>query len=278
MKLSTFLIPPVMALSALCVEPSIAVADGSCDQQCQLARKAQDPLASIRAVVLDNTVGFDNDRDPQSYATQVQPVYSLPTEGRYNVILRGIVPVVGVRDGVVLPPLGSEPRGQSSYTTGLSDSIVQAFLSPKSDRDLKFGIGPQVSLRTRTRDDLAGPGWGGGISAVVTGFSGRWSYATIVGQHWGQDDYSVATINPVLIYNSDLLGGSYFGYSNSLTYNWEASSGNRWQIPLGLTAGKTFPRDNGSAIDVSMGYYKMVERPEGGLESQFKFAVTLIWP
>ncbi|MCA0905702.1 hypothetical protein LCM27_04760 [Ruegeria marisrubri] len=278
MNLPNLLIFIVMALCALGGRPSTAIADGRCDQQCQLARKAQDPLASIRALVLDNTIGFDSDRDPQSYATLVQPVYSLPSEGRYNVILRGTVPVIGVRDGVVLPPLGPDPRGRSSYSTGLSDSIVQAFFSPKSESDLKFGIGPQVSLRTRTGDELAGPGWGGGVSAVVTGFSGRWSYAAIVGQHWGQQGYSVATINPVLIYNSDLLGGSYIGYSNSLTYNWKASSGNRWQIPLGLTAGKTFPLDNGSAIDLSMGYYKMAERPEGGLESQFKFAVTFILP
>lgn len=274
MKIRHFL----SAVLALLICAPGAQADPNCDAQCQIARKAQDPLANIRALVFDNTIALDGERDPLSYAVQMQPVYSLPTEGAFNVILRATLPVIGVRNGVVLPPLGPDPRGGASYSWGLSDSMLQAFFSPKTEGDLKFGIGPQVSLRTRTRDELAGPGWGAGLAAVVTGFSGRWSYAAIIGQHWGQNDYSVATLNPVLIYNSDLLGGSYIGYSNTITHNWRAAPGQKSQIPLGLTWGKTFARENGSAVDVNLGYYRMIDPPNGAPTSQVKFGVTLIWP
>lgn len=263
---------------ALAVTASAVKAESGCDEQCQLARKVQDPLANIKALVTDNTIAFDKERDPLSYGVQLQPVYSLPTDGSYNVILRGIVPVLGVRNGVVIPPIGTDPRGGSSYSWGISDVIMQAFISPKTEGNLKWGIGPQVSLRTRTRDDVAGPGWGAGLTGVITGFADRLSYGAIVGQHWGQDGFSVGTINPVLIYNTDWLGGTYFGYSNSLTYNWKAAAGEKWQIPLGITAGKTFARANGSAIDLSVGLYKMVERPQGAAESQFKFGLSYIWP
>ncbi len=255
-----------------------AMADDGCDAQCQIARKAQDPLANIRALIFDGTVGFDTQRDPLSYATQIQPVYSLPTDGGYNVILRGTLPVMGLRNGVVVPPLGSDPRGGSQYDWGVGDTILQAFFSPKSNGDLKVGFGPQLSLPTRTNGTFAGPGWGAGVTAVVTGFAGPVSYGAIVGQHWGQDGFSLATLNPVLMYNTDLFGGTYLGYANTITHNWQAPSGQRWQVPLGLTFGKTFARPNGSAVDVNLGLYRLVKRPTGGAENQLKFAVSLIWP
>lgn len=253
-------------------------ADPDCDEQCQLARKAQDPLASIRALITDSTVALDKERDPASIGTQLQPVYSLPTEGNFNVILRGIVPVLAVRDGLVLPRLGDEPRGGSSYESGVSDLVLQSFISPKTGGNLKFGIGPQVSLKTRSSRAVAGPGWGAGISAVVTGFSGPVTYGMIAGQHWGEEGYSVATINPVLMYNAPVFGGSYVGYANSMSYNWKAESGDRWQIPLGLTAGKTFGLKSGAAIDFSLGAYRMVKRPQDGAEGQIKIGLSLILP
>ncbi|WP_170347605.1 hypothetical protein [Ruegeria atlantica] len=269
----------VLKLAAcLSVIGTLLHAEASCDAPCQIARKAQDPLASIRALVLDSTVAFDNERDPLSYATQVQPVYSVPADGSFNVILRGTVPILGVRNGVVLPPLGPDARGGSSYGWGISDTVIQAFFSPKTDGDLKFGIGPQISLPTHTRDELAGPGWGVGLAGVITGFKGRWSYAAIVGQHWGEDGFSVTSINPVLMFNSDLLGGMYFGYANTITHDWQSATSDAWQVPLGLTMGKTFARGNGSAVDVNFGFYRMGKRPVGGAESQLKIALTTIWP
>ncbi|MCV6584250.1 MAG: hypothetical protein OIF47_01810 [Marinibacterium sp.] len=266
------------ALIALCGWAGMAQADDGCDAQCQIARKVQDPLANIRAVITDNTIGFDDERDPLAYGFQVQPVYSLPTTGDYNVILRGIVPIVGARNGVVLPPLGGGPRGSAQYDWGLGDVVLQAFVSPRGSGGIKFGLGPQISLRTRTNDAAAGPGWGGGLTAVVTGASGRWTYGGIVGQHWGQDGFSVASINPVLMYNSDLFGGSYLGYANTMTYTWDAPGSERWQVPVGVTFGKTFPRADGSAIDVNIGAYSLAARPDGAAKSQLKFGLSLVWP
>ena len=35
-----------------------AAAQEDCDEQCQAARKAQDPLADARAIMTDNTISF----------------------------------------------------------------------------------------------------------------------------------------------------------------------------------------------------------------------------
>ena len=40
----------------------------------ELARKAQDPLADVRAVMTDNTIAFGTSDDDTSYGFQIQPV------------------------------------------------------------------------------------------------------------------------------------------------------------------------------------------------------------
>ena len=114
------------------------------DALAEFARKAQDPLGDVKALMTDNTIGFNGGpNDDTSYGFQLQPVYSLDTTGNWNMLLRGIVPVVGLDPGVVIPPIGPEPRPPNGSTWGISDSIVQMFFSPKSDSAWKWGSAPR---------------------------------------------------------------------------------------------------------------------------------------
>lgn len=272
---------PALALASLllCGVWQPAWSQEECDEECQRLRDAQDPLANVKAVMTDNTIAFGTDPDDDvAYGFQIQPVYAIPTDRGFNFIARGIVPLVGVESGASLPKLGSDPVDGSGNTFGLSDTILQGFFVPQTAGDIKFGFGPQVSLRTRTDSALAGPGWGGGAAAVVFGFAGDLSYGGIVGHHWGQDSFSLSTLQPIVFYNSELFGGSYVGYNNSITYDWDADSSDRWQVPLGVTVGKTFLFDSGHALDFNVGGYELLERPSGGADWQFKFGISLFFP
>ena len=163
-------------------------------------------------------------------------------------------------------------------TWGLSDVLLQGFVVPKTDLGIKFGFGPQVSLRTRTAAAVGGPGWGGGLAAVAFGFAGSLSYGALLGHHWGQDDYSLTSLQPIVFYNLELFGGSYIGHNNSITLNWNADSGDHWQVPLGLTVGKTFLLEGGYALDASVGGYGLAVRPDGGADAQLKFALSVFFP
>jgi len=256
----------------------VAAQEDGCDADCQRLRDAQDPLADVRAIMTDNTIAFGTADDQTSYGFQIQPVYSIPTDKGFNFIARGIFPIVGAQEGATLPPLGPDPVGGSGLTWGLGDTILQGFFVPESDGGIKFGIGPQISLRTRTDEAVGGPGWGAGVAAVAFGFAGDLSYGGILGHHWGQDDFSLTTLQPIVFYTVDVFGGSYFGYNNSITYNWSADSADRWQVPLGLTVGKTFLFDSGYSFDVNFGGYGLVEAPRGGGDAQFKFGLSLFFP
>lgn len=271
-------IPAVALLTGLFLAPALLWADDPPSAE-DLARKAQDPLADVRAIMTDNTIALGTADDEASYSFQIQPVYSIPTVRGYNWIARAVIPIIGAPAGAGLPRLGNDPLPEEGTTWGLSDTMVQLFWTPKTDADVKWGAGPQVSMPTATSERVAGAGWGAGLSAVVFGFSGSLAYGALVNHHWGQDDYSVSAVQPILYYNIDRLPGVYAGYNNTITYNWNADSENRWQVPVGLTTGKTFGVGSaGHAMDLSLGGYWLAEKPEGGADWQLKFGVSLFFP
>ena len=245
-----------------------------------MARALQDPLANIKMLANDNTISFNSgeDEDDTTFNLQLQPVYSIATE-KLNYIPRAVIPIIGVEPGVVEPPLGPNPVPGDGSTWGVSDSIVQLFMSPVSDSSFKWGIGPQVSLKTRTSDRVAGPGWGAGLAAVVVGsFSENLSYSGIISHHWGdEDDFESTTIQPMVFYNFPNIPGMALSYNNSIVYNHNARSGNEWTVPLGLTLSRTWALSGGGGFDLGLGYYRLVESPEGAGDSQLKLALTFIF-
>ena len=245
------------------------------DALAEFARKAQDPLGDIKALMTDNTVAFNGGpNDETSYSFQLQPVYSLDTKGNWNMLLRGIAPIIGIEPGVVAPPIGPEPRPPTGSTWGIGDPIVQMFFSPKSDSAWKWGIGPQVSLDTSTSDRVAGPGRGYGAAGVIFGGVGNFAIGAVGMYHWGEDSFEVGTIQPIIMYNFPNAPGYYLGYNNAITYNPKATSGNEWQVPVGLTFGRTSLLGNGDGLDLSLGAYDLAKSPDGGHSWQLKVGIS----
>ncbi len=243
----------------------------------EAARKAADPLGDVRAIMTDNTFAFGagKDGDDTTFGFQLQPVYAIPTE-KMNMILRAVIPIIGVEPGAVVPPIGSEPRPEDGSQWGVSDAIIQYFFSPKSDGSLKWGIGPQVSLETHSSERSAGPGWGGGVAAVVFGGAGQWSIGGILMQHWGAGgDFSLMTLQPIVMYMPKSIPGAYIGYNNSMTYDWKAEDSNdALTVPLGLTLGKTIVLGSGDFVDLSVGAYPLAVRPDGAASWQLKLGFS----
>ena len=148
------------------------------------------------------------------------------------------------------------------------------FFSPKSDAVWKWGAGPQVSLDTSTSARVAGAGWGVGVAGVIFGGAGNFAIGGVFGYHWGEDDFEVGTVQPIVLYNFPSKPGMYLGYNNTVTYNPKASSGNKWQVPLGLTLGRTLLLGSGDGLDLSVGAYELAKRPDGGHDWQFKFGIS----
>ncbi|WP_171212858.1 hypothetical protein [Ruegeria sp. HKCCA5426] len=251
----------------------------ACDAACQAARKAANPLADTKALITDNTIAFrTGTNDDDSYNFQLQPVYSVPLENA-SLVLRGIIPIQGVQPGAVLPPSIVDPSPDDDLTWGIGDSTVQAFYAPTPGASgIALGYGLQVSMPTHTDDALAGAGWGAGPAFVVFGQAGELSWGAVVAHMWGEDDFSVSILQPILNYG--LGEGWYVGYNNVISYNWNAPGNDEaWAVPLGLTAGKTsiINEAKGTAMDVSLGYYVLERRPEGGPNRQVKIGLSFFF-
>ena len=189
------------------------------------------------------------------------------------------------RLAVAVGAAGSSPPVQSVASSAVITKDIAVFMiettfifSPKGDGSIKWGIGPQVSIKTHTSDRVAGPGWGGGVVAVIFGGAGNWALGAIGMQHWGEDDYSVGTLQLTALYNFESTPGMYLGYNNAMTFNWEASSGDKVTVPLGATFGRTLPLSGGAGIDLSVGAYRLVERPTNAPEWQLKFGISYFFP
>lgn len=271
----------LMVLTAVAIDTATVYADGAAE----MAKKLQNPLANIKALMTDNSIAFDTgDDDGTSYGFQFQPVYAIDVPERgFTFIPRAVIPVLGLEPGTKTRITGQNgdpiPSGSSSVW-GLGDSIVQFFFAPHLKSDWKWGIGPQISVPTHTDSDLKGPEWGAGVAGVITGeIVPNLSFSGIIGNHWSFDGkYSVASIQPVLFYNLEALPGAYIGYNATISADWKADSDNVWTVPLGLSIGKTFDMGKGNGLDLSIGPYWNAVRPNGAAKWALRFGVSWVFP
>ncbi len=265
----------VTALIAMCCATAVLGQDAA-----EMSRKLQDPLANIKALMTDNGVEYKTGQDETSYMFSVQPVYAIPFDDKgFNFILRGVFPIVGLAPEAQKPILGEPlPAGDES-TWGLGDGQVQMFFSPQSESSWKWGLGPIIAMPTATDPKLRGTGWGAGAAGVLVGsLSESVSLSIVGGQSWGQDSFSTTFIQPMLYWNVPGAEGWAVSYNSTTSYNHNTTSGNNWTVPLGLSVSKTMAFSGGQGLDLGIGYYTNVERPEGAADSVFKWSAALIFP
>ena len=271
----------VLCSYILMMMPVVAHADAAAE----MARKMQNPLANIKAIMTDNAIGLDTGEDEgTSYGFQIQPVYAIdmPDKG-FTFIPRAVIPILGLEPGTNIPPVGIDgepsPTGGGSVW-GVGDSLVQFFFAPYTDSEWKWGVGPQISLATHTKSELRGSDWGAGVSGVVTGnITEDLSFAGILGNQWSfNGDFNTATIQPMLFYNIPGVSGAYLGYNAAISADWNADSDDRWTVPLGLTVGRTFDMGDGHGLDMMIGPYYNVVRPDGAAKWSLRFGVSWLFP
>ena len=271
--------PPVVTVWAIVVLSVIAPRIASADAAAEMAAKLQNPLASIRAIMTDNSVGFDTgNTDGTSVGFQIQPVYAIDFADKgFTLIPRAVIPIVNVEPGTDRPLLPQPLPSATSSVSGLSDSIVQLFYAPHLDGDWKWGFGPLVSIPTATKKALEGPQWGGGVAGILVGnLSENVSFAGIVGNHWGENNFNTMMLQPMVFWN--FAPGKAIAYNAMITADWNADSSNRWTIPLGVSWNQTIDLGGGHGFDYMIGPYYNVERPDGAARWEIRFMLTWLAP
>jgi hypothetical protein len=122
--------------------------------QSDLAKQAQNPIANLISLPLQNNTNFGIGPDDETQnILNIQPVWPFSINDNWNLITRTILPVISQPDFYT----GGEGR-----INGLGDITFSAFFSPKDSPKLTWGVGPILLFPTATDDALGSDKWGAG--------------------------------------------------------------------------------------------------------------------
>jgi len=235
----------------------------------ELARAAQNPVASMISVPFQNNTNFNfGPQEKTQNILNIQPVLPFELNEDWNLITRTILPVI------------SQPAFTPSQDRkiGLGDTVFTAFLSPKDSGQLIWGVGPALLLPTSTDDRLGAGEWGAGPSAVVLTIRGPWVVGSLFSNVWSfTGDKSVNLFTWQYFVNYNLDDGWYLTSAPVITANWEADSDNTWTVPFGGGVGKIF-RIGKQPMNASAAAYYNVEKPDFGADWQLRLQVQFLFP
>ena len=239
------------------------------DATAELARAAQNPVASMISIPFQNNTNFNfGPLEKTQNILNIQPVIPFELSDDWNLITRTIVPVVSQ------PAL--TPAQDRKF--GLGDTVFTAFLSPKDSGQLIWGVGPALLLPTSTDDQLGAGEWGAGPSVVVLTVQGPWVVGSLFSNVWSfTGDEQVNLFSWQYFVNYNLDDGWYLTSAPIITANWEADSDNTWTVPFGGGVGKIF-RIGKQPMNVSAAAYYNVAKPDFGADWQMRFQVQFLFP
>ncbi len=243
-----------------------ACAQPASQREGRLARAAQNPLADLASLRLRNNANLDwGPGDDLQNVLDIQSVVPFRLNDGWELISRASLPLI------------DQPVPGKDDMFGLGDATFTTFFSPADGGEITWGLGPVLLLPTSTSRKL-GPGeWGGGLSAAALAMNGPWVVGGLARHVWSFESSATDTLllHPFVNYNFD--NGCYLVTAPILTADWEASSGERWTIPVGGGMGKVFAW-GAQAIDVNVQYYDNVESPTLGSEWQLRLQLQLLFP
>jgi hypothetical protein len=240
-----------------------------------LAKAAQNPIADMISVPFQYNINFDTGPLKETqHLLNIQPVYPIQLDSDWNLITRTIVPVI------------SQPAfaAGEDRVFGLGDIQFSTFFSPKEAVEgWVWGAGVVAQLNTATNDRLGQGAWGLGPTAVALHLGKTWVYGALINNIWSvskdsnRPDVNQMLLQPFVNYNFPDHPGRYLSFSPVITANWEADSGQRWTLPLGLGIGQIM-KFGQQPVNLQAGAYYNVERPDLASRWQVRLQVQLLFP
>jgi hypothetical protein len=237
-----------------------------------LAKQAQNPVANLISLPLQNNTNFSIGPDDETQnILNIQPVWPVSINDDWNLITRTILPVV------------SQPNiltGGDGRINGLGDTTFTGFFSPKDSGKLIWGAGPVFLIPTATDDALGSDKWGAGASVVLLTMPGKWVVGSLFSNVWsfaGSGDQDVNLFTWQYFINYNLPNKWYLTSAPIITANWEADSDNTWTVPFGGGIGKIFNIGKQPMNGQISAYYN-VEKPELGPDWQLRIQLQFLFP
>lgn len=197
--------------------------------------QANNPLANFTAFNVHNYY-IGELSQPDEDANQAWARFAKPfTIGKSSWLMRASLPF----STFPVPP-------QYDHQSGFGDlNVFAAYLIDTGNPAIAFGIGPQITAPTASKDALGSEKWSAGIVNTLFNASSKiFQYGYLLS--WqasfaGEDDRAKVNIGgfqPFLFYQ--LGGGTYLRSTAVMSYNFENDT---YSVPIGLGIGKVLPKE-----------------------------------
>jgi hypothetical protein len=267
-----------------------------------MARQLSDPTSNIWALQLEldyiiNKGDLSKHSTKNQYQALFQPVMPIPLTKGFKIITRPVIPIVSTaiprldigsfnfHRQTGLGTMDSAADSLGWYRkAGLGDIDLPLMLSSTKKSHWMLAAGPTFSLPTATDSSL-----GSGLlevgPALVLGYKtgnvqlvSLWQYWWDVAGWGDSNSVSKGSVLYAAYYNFPGAGHWQVGMNPIISYNDKAKSGNKWNVPVGITVGKMFkfgklPVKIQAGVDYSLAY-----QDEFGERWKFKVAITPVIP
>ena len=252
----------------------------------EVGAKLSNPVSDVWALFTEFDLYF-SDGDLNRGGSEVggrmifQPVLPFPLYGsgeeQWKLITRPIVPILFSQP----IPTGFD---EFHHRGGLGDTQLPMMVSPPTSSWL-LGVGPTWLLPTSTNDAFGRQQWGVGPAAVVGYKTKKWiagvfpQYTFGIGSRGDQGNTPDASyLNLLYFFVYNLPDAWQIGLNPTITYDNKASSGNRWNVPIGLIGAKT-TKIGGMPVKFQFGVeYSVVSQDDFGQRAQFKLNIIPVIP
>jgi hypothetical protein len=248
-------------------------ASADAEESAEIAKQAQNPIASVISVPFQNnaTFGVGDDSRVQD-SLLIEPVVPFRLTPDWNLITRTIVPVID--QPALAPGLGN--------VSGLGDVQLSLYMSPVEPfKGLIWGLGPSFSFATASDRSLGTGKDSAGFSTALLTIQGPWlvgvlitDVASIAGQE-NRKSVHQFLMQPFVDYN--FSRGWYLASSPIMTADWKAPSGNKWTVPVGGGGGKILHIGR-QAVNTYIQAFDDVVRPHEGGTWTLRLQVQLLFP
>jgi hypothetical protein len=276
------------AVVASAQEPSTSPRPGSDAHQpdvAEIGAKLSNPVSDVWALFTQFGLTFSdgdlNTGDPEVGGNiSFQPILPIPLHGSgedaWRLIVRPTLPLF----------FNPVPQGFDRFDTevGLGDTLLPLPIAAPAGNWI-LALGPTFTLPTSTKDAFGRQQWAFGPTGVIGYKTKKWIAGTFPQYFFGVGSRGDQGSTPDASYMSMLYFGFYnlpdawqIGFNPTITYDAKASSGNQWNVPVGLTATKT-TRIANRTVKFQFGFeYSVVSQDDFGQRFQIKLNVIPVIP
>lgn len=260
----------------------------------EAARQSSNPLGGDFMVILnqwniDFQQGDITDETRYAYTHIFQPVVPIGLGGDWISVTRPTIPIIYSAELPSGPDLSNPGLAEFDSESGFGDLILFSLLGTSTatdsmgggDRVLAGGFTsmfPTGSKEFTTDQYSLGP-------AAVAAFIGKDYIFGALGQHWwdvAEDEDNAPEINRTnvqVFYFLNFPGGWQVGGAPQIEVDWEADSGDKWAVPIGLGVQKTQIMFGKMPVKFGVeAQYYAVDRDTLGNEWRIQFTIAPIIP